>query len=501
MAETVRVARPLLMILLAALCAACAENGGGETGGDSGPAAPAFADVVRLGGDTTDLNASSSSFGFSVPAANLTPAHLALHVDGDARFDQSFVPFGEAGQQDSDGLGPVFNNSSCNACHQNDGRGTPPRTGKLTQNESVLLALSTEDGSACTPTLANQYCRPTAVPGFGRQMFHRGVLDARTDSTFTGLADVYVSYVTSTLAYADGSSVTLRRPVYELRNPYDNPGEVVSSGTAPVSRLLQPDVRSSPRIGMPIFGLGLVEAIREADILALADPDDRNGDGISGRANRVFDPAKAQAGDPNPVSLGRFGWKANNASTFDQGAAALVNDMGITNRLFAQESVAGTPLHDAYVARHPDDTGMDASGAPEASDEFLDAVIFYVSARRHRSRSRPAPSRPHPQGFTEFSNQTIYPFGDFLLHDMGDDLADGRSDFLANGREWRTRPLWGLGLTKTVNNLANFLHDGRARTVEEAVLWHGGEALASRDRFRALGAADRAAMVSFLNSL
>ena len=435
------------------------------------------------------------------------------------------MPFGEAGQQDSDGLGPVFNNSSCNACHQNDGRGTPPRTGKLTQNESVLLALSTEDGSACTPTLANQYCRPTAVPGFGRQMFHRGVLDARTDSTFTGLADVYVSYVTSTLAYADGSSVTLRRPVYELRNPYDNPGEVVSSGTAPVSRLLQPDVRSSPRIGMPIFGLGLVEAIREADILALADPDDRNGDGISGRANRVFDPAKAQAGDPNPVSLGRFGWKANNASTFDQGAAALVNDMGITNRLFAQESVAGTPLHDAYVARHPDDTGMDASGAPEASDEFLDAVIFYVQSLHVPGRRNIADSSvrrgaalfesvgctgchaprfvtgPHPQGFTEFSNQTIYPFGDFLLHDMGDDLADGRSDFLANGREWRTRPLWGLGLTKTVNNLANFLHDGRARTVEEAVLWHGGEALASRDRFRALGAADRAAMLSFLNSL
>jgi len=306
-------AAPFAVACLAA--AGLAACGGGNGGGQSQPelSVPAYANATKLGGDTTDVNASRSSFGFSTPAANLDTVGLARHLEGDAAFEQAFVPFGEPGQEGVDGLGPVFNNSSCNACHQRDGRGTPPAAGetftRLGQNESLLLAISIEDssGAQCEAAFNNGYCVPQPVPGFGRQVFQRGVFDARPDSPFTGAADVFVRYESSIVTYADGAMVTLRKPVLQVRNPYDNPGEAPSALQLPVSRVLQPDVRMSPRIGPPVFGLGLLEAIPEDDLLAAVDPDDADSDGISGRANFVFDPLKAAAGNPRPVSLGRFG--------------------------------------------------------------------------------------------------------------------------------------------------------------------------------------------------
>jgi CxxC motif-containing protein (DUF1111 family) len=283
-------------------------------------------------------------------------------------------------------------------------------------------------------------------------------------------------------------------------------------------------------MGMPVFGLGLLEAIPEADILALADPDDADGDGISGRANWVLDPVKQRRGDADPRSLGRFGWKAAAPSVLVQGAGAYHADMGVTNFLFPTESIAGTPLYDAYRATHPLDDGQ---GGAEVSDAVLADVMFYTStlavpARRnvddadvrrgaalfvdagctachhpsfttgaHPGIAMPDGTLPVPQA----DSQVIYPFTDMLLHDMGEGLADGRREFGASGSEWKTRPLWGIGLTQLVNPLAGFLHDGRARTLEEAVLWHGGEAQASRERFRTMDAADRAALLAFLQSL
>lgn len=508
----VRLVAVSLSLFAAAACAGPTDP--------SQDALPAYADVVMLGGATTDVSVANSSFAFSAPAVNLSAANLELHLVGDGAFDQSFVPYGEPGAQRAGGLGPVFNHSSCNACHANDGRGTPPAQSlefqALTQNEATLLRISLDSGDprACQPTAANEYCNAVPVPGFGRQLLHRGVFDARPDAAFVGQAQVFARYETSRVAYADGASVELRRPFFEFRNAYDKPD----------SRLLRSDVRTSPRMSMPVFGLGLLEAIREDDILALADPGDANGDGISGRPNYVFDPLKAHEGDSNPVSLGRFGWKAGEPNLESQAAAALVNDMGVTNALFPHESIAGTPLYAQYVKRHPGDSTRPGGGT-DADADFLEAVTFYVQSlavpgRRnvedatvragsavfeatgctscHHARFL---TGTHPGGFDEFSGQEIWPFTDMLLHDMGPELADGRSDFQADGQEWRTRPLWGLGRTRAVNPLAGLLHDGRARTVEEAILWHGGEAAAVRDRFKALSAGERASLLAFLDSL
>lgn len=493
---------------------------------------PAFAAAVNLGGDTTEPTASSgSSHAFSAPAANLTAMDLQQHLTGDGNFEQSFVSAPNPVHPRFDGLGPVNNNNDCNSCHQRDGRGTPPSFSdtivKLGNNESLFLRISIEEqgGALCVPDFANRYCAPSAVPGFSSQLFHRGQILARPDSPGTGQADVYVRYVTAEVQYPDGAMITLRKPVFEIRNPYDNSGEKPGDNNPPVSRLLQDDVKISPRIGMPVFGLGLLEAISETDILSLADEDDADGDGISGRPNFVFDPKKQLLSDPDPVSLGRFGWKANTPSVEVQSLGALRSDIGVTNFLFPDESIAGTPLHDDYLTRNPDDTGMDAQGNPEADNAFADSVVFYVQtlhvparrnvddpgvirgARLFSAAGCAACHHPsfvtgaHPDGIGELDNQTIYPFTDMLLHDMGDGLADGRRDFIATGREWKTRPLWGIGLTHVVNPLAGFLHDGRARTLEEAILWHGGEAQQSRENFRTMSRDDRAALLRFLGSL
>jgi len=501
---------------------------------------PAFTDISASGGETTTFDASESGHGFSTPAPNLSDANLALHLEGDVSFETAFTTAPNTEHPDLDGLGPVFNNADCNSCHQRDGRNSTPMVQagkdriKLGSEAGLFLRISKTPAEPCTlGTKANDYCAPIGVPNFGGQLFHRGVLKARPDwedNLFGGQADVYLSYETKQVTYPDGSSITLKKPLFAVENPYDAPGETLNSANV-TSELLQDDVLMGWRNGLPIFGLGLLEAIPEADILALVDIDDADGDKISGRANLVFDAVKAQAGDPNPVSLGRFGWKANTPSVRVQSLGALRGDIGITNPLFPDESIVGTALHDSYLTRTGfTDTGEDESGAPEASAEFSDSVVFYaetlaVPARRNiesldvregaRLFEQLNCTGCHKASFVTKSTgnigglpmaealkgQTIYPFTDMLLHDMGDELADGRPDFLANGNEWRTRSLWGIGLTQTVNPQAGFLHDGRAATLEEAILWHGGESEQSRDDFMALNQSEREQVVDFLMSL
>ncbi|MFT3666336.1 di-heme oxidoredictase family protein [Piscinibacter sp.] len=515
------------------------DGGGGGGGGNL--AVPDWAVVTALGDATTNTTANQANRGFDTPAPNLDTDGLALHLAGDVDFEQNFLKAPSTDFPVVDGLGPVHNNIACIRCHASDGRAaytsavlnsTVGEWTKLGSEAGVFLRISVNGQAACTPSAANRYCAPQAVPGFSDQLFHRSVLGVRPDSEFSGQADVYVSFERSTVNYGDGTPVTLYKPLFRICNPYDDPGEAKCSGGASTSALLQAGVSTSPRMGMPTFGLGLLEAIPESAILALADENDANGDGISGRPNWVFDPVKAAQGNPEPRSLGRFGWKASTPSVLVQGAGAYRGDMGITNYLFPDESIAGTPLYDAYRAANPDDDGQAASGY-EASEEVVKRVIFYnntlaVPARRDVSASdvrrgaalfvdakcsvchNPSfttgthPGIWGPSGTTPVAavaNQRIYPFTDMLLHDMGEGLADQRSDFGANGSEWKTRPLWGIGLTHVVNSLAGFLHDGRARTLEEAILWHGGEAEASKERFRTMSAADRAALVAFLKSL
>lgn len=493
-----------------------------------------------LGGATTNTTGNQSSSGFDTPAPNLSADDLALHQAGDADFESAFIKAPSADFPALDGAGPVLNNNACSNCHARDGRANftsaalnaaPESWTKLGADAGVFLRISVAAGDAAciTPTAANDYCAPQAVPGFSTQLFHRGVLGARPDSAFSGQADVYVRFETTPLQYGDGGTVTLYKPAFQIRNPYDSPGEAPGN-TAPTSRLLQADVAASPRMGQPMFGLGLLEAIPESAILALADPDDRDGDGISGRPNWVVDPVKRARGDAAPRSLGRFGAKASTPSVLAQGASAYRNDMGVTNYLFPTENIAGTPLLASYRAANPLDDGQNGS---EVSEDLLKRVMFYAStlavpARRNVNDAQvqrgaalfdsAACVKCHHPGFVTgehagifgpsgtlavpaVQGQTIYPFTDMLLHDMGEGLADHRSDFAASGREWKTRPLWGIGLTQTVNPLAGFLHDGRARTLEQAVLWHGGEAERAKESFRTMSAEDRAALIAFLKSL
>lgn len=298
--------------------------------------------------------------------------------------------------------------------------------------------------------------------------------------------------------YPDGTSYTLRVPFYRLMT--------LSSGQNGESNLL-----IGPRLAPPVFGLGLLEAVDEATIFARSDPEDRDGDGISGRPNFVIN---IETGDKQ---LGRFGWKANQPTLRQQVSAAFVNDIGITTRLHPEESLGESQREvlGNYVS----------GGSPELADRILDRVVLYQQtlappARRkvrdeevmrgeslfrscgcaacHIPEMKTSPSFPAVE---ELADQVIRPYTDLLLHDMGEGLADGRPDFEASGREWRTPPLWGIGLLESVNGHEFLLHDGRARGIEEAILWHGGEAEASRLLFEKMNASDRDALLSFLRSL
>ncbi|MEW6991829.1 di-heme oxidoredictase family protein [Colwelliaceae bacterium 6441] len=492
--------------------------------------------VENLGDKTTALDASDSGHGFSTPIPTLTASELAQHLSGDAFFETAYTTAPSDEHPALDGLGPVFNNQDCNSCHQRDGR---PSTLTIPQGEErillgasagIFLRMSIDDGECKMPSIDNNYCKNSPVPGFGTQLFHRGVLKAREDwqdKPFTGQADVYLSYQYIEHTYNDGESITLKKPVFTIESAYDVADEDIAN-----SHILQADVRYSPRNGMPIFGLGLLELIPEQAILELSDELDTNNDGISGRPNWVFDPVKAKNNEAVPVALGRFGWKASTPNVRAQSLGALRGDMGITNPLFPQESIANTAMHESYLTRtNFVDTGIDEQGQTEASQAFSDDVVFYaetlaVPARRNVSDENVIQGAQlftqiacatchHPDFITAtgeatlggvpapeaLKGQHIYPFSDMLLHDMGDELADNRRDFTATGREWKTRPLWGIGLTKTVNPAAGFLHDGRADTVEEAILWHGGEAKKSRDDFVALTQNQREQLLAFVMSL
>ena len=305
-----------------------------------------------------------------------------------------------------------------------------------------------------------------------------------------GKFDIAYSYINGT--YADGTPYTLRKPVYNIHS--------LNYGNMQANLV-------SPRVGQQIIGMGLLEAIPEQTILAMADEGDANADGISGKANYVWD-AQNQT-----MALGRFGWKANQPSVFQQTCGALSGDLGITTQLFSSENVGAIPGGDT----------LRNGGTPEIEDELLNKMVLYtkvlaVPARRDWKEQDVLKGKelftaigcntchsPKLQtgssSISAHSNQTIRPYTDMLLHDMGDDLADGRPDYLANGNEWRTQPLWGLGLIQVVNGHTFLLHDGRASNIEEAILWHGGEAEKAKNAFMNLTKEEREKLIRFLNTL
>jgi len=424
-------------------------------------------DDILSGGATTVFL--TGSLAFSQPAANLSATTLEKHLAGDLQFEQSFV---KAPADVNPGLGPLFNNNSCINCHIGDGRGNPPFAGG--QLETMLIRISSPG--------SGEHNAPNPVSGFGTQLQTRSIIGYEPEGS------VQITYSEIAGEYPDGTTYSLRKPDY------------IISGNVPGGILI------SPRVAPSVIGLGLLEAISENDILSNADEGDFDQDGVSGRPNYVWN------AETNRTELGRFGWKANTPTLIQQAASAYNNDMGITSPLF--------PMENCYSSGQCDTTNDD----PEISQDILEQVELYVQtlgvpARRNYDDETVKLGKNlfkqvgcnscHITQFTtgsnskipELTNQKIHPYTDLLLHDMGDELADNRPDFDATGREWRTPPLWGIGLVEIVNGHTFFMHDGRARNLEEAILWHFGEGENSREKFMNLSKSEREALIKFLQSL
>ncbi|MEM7370736.1 MAG: di-heme oxidoredictase family protein [Bacteroidota bacterium] len=429
-----------------------------------------------LGGQTTIFDQSRNAFGFQAPGVN---GHdELLFFVGNSFFNQNWVT-SPASTTARDGLGPFFNARSCAACHFKDGRGQPP-TSSGAIAEGLLLRLSIPG--------TGPRGEPLPEPNYGDQLQDQSVLEAPREGGYE------IQYMEIPGSYPDGHSYSLRSPSYEFV-------ELAYGGMSPM-------VQISPRVGQQIIGLGLLEAVPEETILGMSDPDDTDNDGISGKPNLVWE-VESQS-----HVLGRFGWKANQPSLLQQTAAAFHGDIGITTPLFSEENC---------LPNRPCDS-LPNGGNPEIPLDDLQKVVLYVStlavpARRNweeqdvlkgkqlfaqigcTSCHIPELKTGTHARFEALSHQTIRPYTDLLLHDMGEGLADNRPDFDASGQEWRTPPLWGIGLFPTVNGHSFYLHDGRARNLEEAILWHGGEAGASRRRFKELSIIERNQVIQFLESL
>ena len=426
------------------------------------------------GGLLTVFDTTRDAFGR--PAPVLDPDGVSAFFVGNSFFSQNWVT-APASTTARDGLGPTFNARACAGCHFKDGRGRPPDGPDETLTQS-LLRLSRPGPSG-----------PEPLEHYGGQFQPESILGVPAEGR------VVVTWEEVEGAFPDGTSYSLRAPRLAF--------EDLAFGPFP------DDVQLSFRVAPALVGMGLIDALDPAEIARGADPDDADGDGVSGRVNYAFD---VESGER---VVARFGWKAAAPTLEQQNAAAFLNDMGLTSSYFPDENCPGD-----QTACRTAPTG----GEPEVTDHQLARVTHYtahlgVPARRDHlepdvrrgerlftelgcaSCHRPSWEVPVDPRYPQIGAQTIFPYSDFLLHDMGEGLADGRPDEDADGTEWRTPPLWGLGLYIRVNGHDFLLHDGRARGVLEAILWHGGEAEGARDRFKGLSVEDRARVIRFVESL
>ena len=442
---------------------------------------------ARSGGAATVRKTDQNAF--SLPSANLPPSRRVDFSVGNSFFRNPWV-IAPATTTARDGLGPLFNTNACQNCHIKDGRGHPPPP-DAANSVSMLVRLSIPD--------APQYAKVIEQLGVVPEPVYGGQFQDMAVPGVVPEGKVRVEYTPVSVRFKDGSEVELRKPVLQI----------TQLGYGP----LHPDTRFSARVAPPMIGLGLLEAIPEDAILANAAAQAKDKNGINGRPNRVWDD------ELQKTVIGRFGWKAGQPNLNQQNVHAFSGDMGLTTRLRPFDDCT-----DAQTACKQAPNGNGPNGEPEVSDNILRLVLFYsrnlaVPARRgindeqvlagknlffqagcqscHTPKYTTAANAAEP----ELANQVIRPYSDLLLHDMGDGLADNRTEFQASGRDWRTPPLWGIGLTQAVSGHTQFLHDGRARNLLEAVLWHGGEAQAAQQQVLAFNAEQRAALLAFLNSL
>ena len=371
-------------------------------------------------------------------------------------------------------------NRSCVDCHQNNGRGPSFSDPASTQTRSVKLSSGRLDSR-------NQ---PEPHAYFGSLLHSRSL-----DANITAEGSLNVSYSVTNGTFSDGRTFELSGPDYSVQTTDEKGGSALYF---------------SPRMPQTITGLGLLEALDDDDIADQHDPHDTDGNGISGRISLVMDPESQQQ------KIGRFGWKATHASLTSFTAEALNQDIGVNTSLITGANcgadqiscaagsaqhveLADDKLNELVVylqalgapSRRPDEVSSDSVRAGEAIFNDLKCGACHTPSMQTGYR--------HP--LAELRGQTIRAYTDLLLHDMGEALADNLTASAEYNREWRTPPLWGLGLIQSVNGHTRLLHDGRARNIEEAILWHGGEALNSTQTYRQLSLAQRQQLLDFLNSL
>ena len=447
----------------------------------------AYADTHMSGGKTTNFVKNKNSY--SLPARNLDKNLRINFLVGNSLFRRIWEDAATSENIAKDGLGPFFSSTSCDGCHISDGRGHLPT---LEIDEDLVSAVIQIGQPA---KIENVYEKNRDDSIYGGQLS-----EFSTESVLEE-AEISIKYEFLNVAYDDGSIIQLKKPrvIIDKLN-YGN---------------LESNTSSSIRIAQMMIGLGLIENIAEENILKLEDVDDSDGDGISGKANYSWDLQE------NKFKLGRFGWKASQPTVLQQTADAFYHDMGLSNKFYPNAS---------NCTESQVECNKSISGNSEIYDNFevsndqLDLVTFYssqlgVPAARNQKKPDVIAGRKlfydigcnscHVEKhitrgdgpFENLNNQVISPYSDFLLHDMGEGLSDDVPEFQANGNEWRTPPLWGIGLTKIVSGRESYLHDGRAETLEEAILWHGGESILTINKFKKLDINQRNQILKFISSL
>ena len=413
------------------------------------------------------------------PVNNLTDEDYDKFMLGKSFFT---IPWVEAPSVTTarDGLGPLFNANSCISCHPSNGRGVLfNKDGFVSRSLIAKLSIKSNDLKEHKESLKYKGFVPNGI--YGEQLS----INAIHGIDFEG--KIKVDFEELDITFPDGEKQVLLKPKYSLENL--NYG-VISN-----------DTNISYRLASTLNGVGLIELILDNDILKNVDENDSNRDGISGKANYVY------SNITKKEELGKYTWKAGVYSLKEQIASAAHNDMGLTTSIFPYENCTSVQkeCNNAPKARNKIDL----------PDERLDAITFYLKNLKAYSPKitneykegleifeQISCAKCHISSFETKKGFKVYPYSDFLLHDMGEELSDGKVEFMALAQEWRTAPLWGLALHEKINKeKPRLLHDGRARSFQEAILWHGGEALNSKENYMNLPKEKREKLLKFLEEL
>jgi len=419
---------------------------------------------------STFLNAGS----LQIPVSSLNNSQVDTFVLGKSFFRTPWVEAPSATTA-RDGLGPLFSANTCIGCHPENGKGSVYNSkGQLSRSLVTRLSIDKHQNRDTKMGFVPE-------PAYGSQLSINGVYGVPYEGKPSR------NYTTETIALGKNKKVILRKPHYGVIN--------LQYGD------MSKDVILSQRVAPALIGLGLLEQISDNQLLVNEDINDTDSDGISGKANWVYSPETLN------LEIGRFNWKANVSKVKHQVAGAMSNDMGLTSPLY--------PIENCTKVQN------ECLNSPKGRDTFdvpmkrLDAVTFYL---KHLKVLQAKQDKHYKEGlkifkqiscsschiptFTLSDGKSIHPFSDLLLHDMGKGLADGRVEFQATGSEFRTSPLWGISVCKQIlKKRINFLHDGRAGTIEEAILWHGGEAEQAKNNFINLAPWKQKVLIHFLERL